>query len=89
MMMEYQIVICMMEMRMTIKEDEELHLHKTLFKIEENLKQLTIRVQFLESIFQEFIEVVFPEDVLWESLEAVRRINRDLTALRDNVDDTH
>lgn len=57
--------------------------------LEEQVHELKTRVQFLESIFQEFIETVFPEDVLWESLEAVRRINRDLTALRDNVDDTY
>jgi hypothetical protein len=72
---------------MTIKEDEELHLHRTLFKIENNVKQLTIRVQFLESILLELMEEVFPEEVLQDSLDAIRRIHRDLKKLRD-ADDT-
>jgi len=72
---------------MTIKEDEELHLHKTLFKIEKDIKQLTIRVQFLESILLELMEEVFPEEVLQDSLDAIKRIHRDLKQLRD-ADDT-
>ncbi len=56
--------------------------------VEKEIQLLKVRIQFLESILLEFIDEVFPEEVLQDSLDAIKRIRRDLAQLRD-VDDTY